>query len=641
MTKIIFFGDNDTTGDAVKVLDAIKKEPNVDQYVFLGDGPYAKEGTKWVGMMKPYFPDTSKLMLTQGNHEHEESESAKTEADIEAWLPSLKDTPETGGGDQSWEKTKWISSKQVGDVFIMCMNSQDLDVEFKRNQYNWVTKQLGKAIALQKSGKVNWIINAVHKPWFTLKSSHSPYTAVREIYSDLFKNVVDMNWHGHNHNDQAWFPMIAIQESGNAAGKPLFTLAADDKTLDFTKERGFITNIQGHSGHEHNAFKENFSANKNVMWANDKTFSYAVMETIGKKANVKWKGIDGKVLFEYNVSKEGSMATTTPPPPPPPQPQPTTDPNAPTSPPPKPGMRWDPATKTWIPKLEDPAFLQQQQAPTTPPPPQPQPPPTAPQPPTTTPKGLVEIHNSDLVLSKVHDVTGGFSSVDPQVDMTNAGQGDKTLHIKEGKDGKNIISFGGERVRWNVFLHKDFRTANDWDKIPMEFANVMYEVEWSCIQQAANLSFSFHTIHDPLSDGGEGFGKFGMHWGIGDGPEVGIKVEYFHNEHGDGHDFALPKPIEVGKKVKVRMYIWNDPTGKREVTQKGEIQYEGDPKWYEVVNFKYTSANWGTPPSGGSKVDRKEYEGGPYMKPGIRMWCRCNGGGLIEVYGFKVYKIVQ
>ncbi|HET6717116.1 MAG TPA: metallophosphoesterase [Nitrososphaeraceae archaeon] len=360
MTKILFFGDNDTTADAVKVLDAMKKEQNVDQYVFLGDGPYSKTGTKWVSMMKPFFPDTSKLMLSQGNHEHEESESAKTEADIEAWIPSLKDTPEKGG-DQSWEKTKWIASKQVGDVFIMCMNSQDLDIEFKaRNQYNWVTKQLGKAIALRKDGKINWIINAVHKPWFTLKSSHSPYTAVREIYSDLFKNVVDMNWHGHNHNDQAWYPMIAVKKEGNAAGEPLFTLMPDKKTLDYSKPHGWTTNIQGHSGHEHNPFKENATANKNVQWANAKTFSYSVLETNPqtKIANIKWKDITGKVLFEYNISRAGTGTAPPPTPTPPPNPPPTS--------PPGPGFKFDPKLNKWIPILEHPSFIPDHPTPTKP-----------------------------------------------------------------------------------------------------------------------------------------------------------------------------------------------------------------------------------------------------------------------------------
>jgi flavodoxin len=388
MTKLVLFGDNDTTPDAVKVLDAMKKEQNVDQWIFLGDGPYAKTGTKWVGMMKPYFPTTDKLILSQGNHEDEESESEKTQQDIEAWIPSLKDSP-AEGGDQSWENPTWLTAKQVGDVFIISMNSQDLDIEFKRNQYNWVTKQLGIGIALRKEGKINWIINAVHKPWFTLKSSHSPYTAVREIYSDLFKGVVDMNFHGHNHNDQAWFPMIAIQESGNAAGKPLFSLASDGKTLDYSKEHGWTTNICGHSGHEHNGFKENPTANKNVMWGNDKIYSYIVLETdpASKKANLKWKDIAGKTLFEYNITRAGTGTTPTPPtpPPPPPPPTPTPGPDAPTSPPPGPGYRWDSKLKKWIPKLEDPAFLPDD----TEPDPNPTPDPT-PIPPPPTPGGELD-----------------------------------------------------------------------------------------------------------------------------------------------------------------------------------------------------------------------------------------------------------
>ncbi len=370
MTKIILFGDNDTTADAVKILDAIKKEQNIDQYVFLGDGPYASSGKKWVGMMKPFFPDLSKFMISQGNHEDEESESEQTQKDIEAWIPSLaKYPPEFDQTDQSWENTTWLNSKQVGDIFIICMNSQDMDIEFKgRNQYNWVLKQLGAAISLRQQGKITWILNAVHKPWFTLKSSHSPYTAVREIYSEQFQKAgVDFNAHGHNHNDQAWVPMVATNVSGNAAGKPLFSvLAADKKTYDFTQPHGWLTIVSGHAGHEHNPFKENATANKNVMWANDKTFSYVVLETdtVTKKANVKFKDVAGKVLFEYNVTRAAPAETpappTTPPttPPTPPQtPAPPTDPNAPTSPPPGPGYKWSPELKRWIPKLEDPSFV--------------------------------------------------------------------------------------------------------------------------------------------------------------------------------------------------------------------------------------------------------------------------------------------
>ena len=368
MTKIILFGDNDTTPDAVKILDAIKHEALVDYWIFLGDGPYDKSGTKWVEMMKPFFVNPTKLAIVQGNHDHEESESMQTQTDIEAWIPSLRDNPAKGEGtDPSWQDPLWLTSKPIEDVYVIVMNSQDMDIEFKRKQYKWVLKQLKIASDLRAQGKVNWIINCVHKPWFTLKSSHSPYTAVREIYSEPFQKVgVDMNFHGHNHNDQAWFPMIAMQTEGNAAGKQLKVLAKDGKTLDMVPEHGWTTNICGHSGHEHNPIKEDVKANQNVMWANDTEYSYIVLETdpLKKTANVKWKDVAGKVLFEYNMTRATGGTPPTvpitptpaaPPPPPPTAPKPTAPP--PPTAPPGAGFRFDPRTKKWIPKLEDQSFV--------------------------------------------------------------------------------------------------------------------------------------------------------------------------------------------------------------------------------------------------------------------------------------------
>ena len=99
--------------------------------------------------------------------------------------------------------------------------------------------------------------------------------------------------------------MAAIKQEGNAAGEPLFTLAADKKTLDYSKPHGWTTNVQGHSGHEHNPFKETATANKNVMWANDKAF---LVYSNGNKCtnencNVSWKDVAGKVLFSYHITK--------------------------------------------------------------------------------------------------------------------------------------------------------------------------------------------------------------------------------------------------------------------------------------------------------------------------------------------------
>jgi calcineurin-like phosphoesterase family protein len=320
LTKIVLFGDPDVTTDAKDIYNAVDKEENVALYVNIGDNGYNGKGKAAVELIKQHFPDGSekknKFVMVLGNHDDGESESDENEELLGAYLPEqYKTKPEFEGTDQSWQDTRWLTNRQVGDIYFIGMNSQDMDVEFKRNQFNWVSQQIEIAKKLRSEGKIKWIINAVHKPWFTLKSSHSPYTAVREIYSDLFKNVVNQNWHGHNHNDQAWWSMIAKNEEGNAAGEQLQTLLADGKTIDHSKEHGWTTNINGHSGHEHNAFKENATANKNVMWANDKTFSYTVVESNGDILNTKWKDKTGNVLFEYNISQAGGTG-------PPPDPDP-------------------------------------------------------------------------------------------------------------------------------------------------------------------------------------------------------------------------------------------------------------------------------------------------------------------------------
>ena len=566
MTKIILFGDNDTTADAVKVLDAMKKEQNVDQYVFLGDGPYASTGTKWVGMMKPYFSDTSKLMISQGNHEDEESESEKTQTDIEAWLPSLKETPEKGT-DASWETTSWLSAKQVGDVFIMCMNSQDMDIEFKgRNQYNWVVKQLGKAITLRKDGKVNWIINAVHKPWFTLKSSHSPYTAVREIYSDIFKGVVDMNFHGHNHNDQAWFPMIATKTSGNAAGQPLYTLAADKKTLDMSKPSGWSTNICGHSGHEHNPFKENATANKNVMWANDKTFSYVVMETNPqtKIATITWKDIAGKVLFQYAMTRAG-MTATTPPPPPKPTPQPTPDSNAPTVPPPGPGFRWDSQQKRWIPKLEDPSFVSAGRQ--TPPPPTtvPQPTTTPPPPPTNSGESVLWDSNINLKTGQKYTITDTYGSQEPDgKGVFMAASGSPTVHVEP--DGTFYLEADGGHGRMYI-------KAKNY--------NARMEGEIMFVDDAIrNSTWRLRSRHNEGGGEGNNFGGFGATCEFAE-QLAEYATEPYHNVHENDIKKPLAKPMELNKWLKFKYTVQDSPDGK-EVLFNTQYDY-GDGKGFVTV----------------------------------------------------------
>lgn len=605
MTKIVLFGDTDTTGDAVKILDAIKKEPNVDQYVFLGDGPYAKEGTKWVGMMKPYFPDTNKLMLVQGNHDDEESESEQTQQDIEAWIPKLKESP-AEGGDQSWENTTWLDSKQVGDIFIMCMNSQDMDIPFKKNQYNWVVKQLGKAVTLRKEGKITWIINCVHKPWFTLKSSHSPYTNHRELYTDMFENTVDQNWHGHNHNDQCWKSMIAIKTEGNSAGKVVESLLADGKTIDHSKPSGWTTNICGHSGHEHNIFKEDAKANTNVRWSNDKTFSYAVVESnpTTKILNTKWKDVSGKVLFEYNITRAGSTTVTTTPPQPQPQPDQA---NAPTTPPPGEGYRWDPNQQKWIPKLEDPNFIPTATPTGTPPTPPPQQPtgsaPTTPPPPPPTATGNV-IWTSKGIWDNGKDRT--FTSTDPDDPNSQMRAGEnRSCHV----DGKGTAYFSGARGRMYWY-------ANNYDFI------MQFDMVWN--DTIENIGLRGRSRHNEGGSSND-FGGYGANYHKA---HMDFKSEDSHSKGGGigSSDFKYPKPFEQGKPYGIK-YILKDIAGKP--TMSFFIDYKDGKGFIKIGEFADDKP-------AAFRVDRKTFEEISYL------WLRTNNeGGMPKDYAVSNVVIIE
>jgi hypothetical protein len=98
--------------------------------------------------------------------------------------------------------------------------------------------------------------------------------------------------------------MIPHPTDVNAEGKQLFSLSSDGKTLDFTKEHGWLTIISGHGGHEWNEIIDEEDGTKNVMHYRDSgLFGFTQIDINGKNMNVK--SIDSKstVQYEYNVTK--------------------------------------------------------------------------------------------------------------------------------------------------------------------------------------------------------------------------------------------------------------------------------------------------------------------------------------------------
>ena len=238
------------------------------------------------------------IKISQGNHDCDDSEKLQTEKDIEDWMPSLKETPEVNPNDESWESTKWIRSWQDRNAFFISMNSEDNDIKFKRNQYNWVVKQLEIAKNLKAEGKVDWTFGIMHKPWYTLKSKsgHPPESDIRRIFQPLFdESGVDFVLYGHNHNFQAWAPMVY-----DATQK--FTKNADG-TYDFSKPHGQFHFINGAGGHEINKFKEEWKKNKNIIFADDKKFCYMLFKIDGKSCEVVTKNVAKETLFSIKVTK--------------------------------------------------------------------------------------------------------------------------------------------------------------------------------------------------------------------------------------------------------------------------------------------------------------------------------------------------
>ena len=298
LVKLVAFADNDVTKGAKAVNQAIIKE-QADVYCFVGDGPYSKDGVEWTEMMGESFNDKKdKLMMSRGNHDTKESEDWKTQEDIAAWY-----------GNGLSPRGNWLMSRQVGNIYIISMDTEDLDREFRdRDQYIFVTTELAKAKQLRSAGQIDWIVMLAHKPFFTLKSSHSPYTAVRFMYKDIFRDAqVDFCVSGHNHNTQLWKPMVPNQSQANGEGQQLFTMMTDNKTFDFAQDHGAAFIVTGHAGHEWNAINDSGAGITNVQhYRDDGKFGYTVIETNGKKAKVLSKDTDNATTFEYDVSREGT-----------------------------------------------------------------------------------------------------------------------------------------------------------------------------------------------------------------------------------------------------------------------------------------------------------------------------------------------
>lgn len=596
LTRLLAFADNDTTNDAEDVLSAMMKVSNVAEYEFVGDGPYSKSGTKWVSMMKKYFDSekVKKLRISQGNHEHKESESQQTEDDIEDWIPSLNKSPEA---------LDWTSSGQVGNVYVISGNTQDMDVEFKREQFNWLKSELEKAKSLRASGAIDWIVYMCHKPFFTLKSSHSPYTAVRFNYKDIFRDAqVDFVLHGHNHNTQLWLPMVPNDSDANGEGSQLFTRLPDG-TFDFTKDHGAAYIVTGHAGHEWNSINDSGSGVQNVQHYRDSgKFGFTQLDFEGKKATVKSIDSDGRVHFEYKVSREGGS----PPPPPPPPP------GCPT------GQCIDPITRQCrLPNSNETIDQTTGECKivTIPPPP-----------PGNFPVNVNWYYSSDQVLSQNSNLTSSkyISNESPnQILLPSGASGAKNHKISDG--WLEIDSGGGNgRVYWDYVKHPTMKADPKYGKSIAMTGTFK-------LQSADNLSIkdgNHGTDGSIIEDMDLVFGGFGLSFHE---TEVQSKVEYNHDvSQGNEESQKYPNNEKISRTGTTKYFItivandsensvklnaWLDFGQGWELVMKDRTWKQGDNSW--------------KPPNGiPSGKDKAQIEAGPAHIVRNHIWTRANDKNL-------------
>jgi len=273
-------GDTACNDDAKLTFQNIVNE-NPDLNLFLGDSSYEKDAICFIDIIKSHNGLKEKTIFSIGNHDDKEDGSDTVKEQLESYFAI----------------TDWTIIKQVGNLYIINMDSQDPDWDLKnKDQYNGVKAKLEEATRLRDVEKtIDWVIVMVHKPLYTLKGGHTPERKARDIYQPLFDQYqVDLVLHGHSHNIQRTLPI----KYGGLDNEPIVT-ALD---LDFSQDHGQIYIVNGAGGREHRQFTE--PKNRWTPFIYDKGFGYNLFVVQGKKMDIFAKSNDGKVLDHIKIEKK-------------------------------------------------------------------------------------------------------------------------------------------------------------------------------------------------------------------------------------------------------------------------------------------------------------------------------------------------
>lgn len=272
-------GDTTCSDDAKKTFKKIVNEhPHIN--LFLGDSSYQFDAVCFIDIFNSFTGLKEKTIFTRGNHDDKENESDIVKAQLESYFGI----------------TAWTVTKQIDNIYIICMNSQDPDWDLKnKDQYNWVKEKLEEASILRdKENKIDWIFVLAHKPFYTMKGGHRPERKARDIYQPLFDHhQVDFVLHGHSHNIQRTLPI----KYGGLDQEPLVT----ESGLDFSQDHGQIYIVSGAGGRMLYKFDE--GKNRWTPFAYDTSYGYHTFVVKGKQIDIYAKSNEGQILEQFTVTK--------------------------------------------------------------------------------------------------------------------------------------------------------------------------------------------------------------------------------------------------------------------------------------------------------------------------------------------------
>lgn len=286
-------GDTRAKDKFKKILQAIAAE-KPDIFRFLGDTSYIDDNGKVWNDIVDSVPGMKEIMQPlKGNHEDDEEDAEKCGQHHEEWFKPIYDL----------KANNWLSLKFVKNAAFIAGNSQDLDYQFKRAQYDKIKSYLDECVKRRNAGEIDWIFIGWHKPQYTLKTKHGPEIGARNIYHPLTDEAqVDIEEGGHNHDKQWWKPL-----KFNGANNPPIILVdvLPDGTWNFAKLHGKAIMINGSGGRGLTEFKEDWRDNPNVAFADDTKFGYTKYIIEGKNMIVQFKDEDGNIMHEQKITKEG------------------------------------------------------------------------------------------------------------------------------------------------------------------------------------------------------------------------------------------------------------------------------------------------------------------------------------------------